>query len=232
MKRQNLGTLVFGFALIAAAILLVGNTSGWWDFSLFFDGWWTLLLIVPGVISLLNNGIDAGNIILIGVGTLLLLNEREILIFSWVWLVAFILVVIGVSVILNALGVKKHHHYAPPKGQENVSGDMQNYPEYNVLFSSLEVTNTALDLQGAKIDCVFGGAQIDFRSAVIAHDITIKCDSVFGGTEIYLPSNVRVQVTGTPVFGGHECKFVSSADPAAPLVTLQCSAVFGGIEIK
>ena len=117
MKRKNLGTLVFGFALIAAAILLVGNTSGWWDFSLFFDGWWTLFLIVPGVISLLNNGIDAGNIILIGVGTLLLLNEQEILIFSWVWLVAFILVVVGISVILSALGVKKHHHYAPPKGQ-------------------------------------------------------------------------------------------------------------------
>ncbi|MBP3371395.1 MAG: hypothetical protein J6L88_02590 [Clostridia bacterium] len=237
MKRKNLGTLVFGFALIAVAILLVGNSSGWWDFSLFFDGWWTLFLIVPGVIGLLNEGVNTGNTILIGVGVLLLLHEQELFAFSWVWIVALILVVAGVSTILNALGLKKKPHYDPPQshvhhGATNASFDTQDMPAYNVLFSGLEVANTSQNLQGAKICAIFGGVDADFRQAVISHDITITCEAIFGGVEILLPSNVRVQVTGTPVFGGHECKFISSADPAAPIVTIRCSAVFGGIDIK
>lgn len=234
MKRKNLGTLLFGFALIAVAVLLVGNASGWWDFSLFFDGWWALFLIVPGVIALLNDGINSGNVLLIGIGTLLLLREQQILVLSWVWIVALVLVVVGLSIIFNALGLRKKPHDAPPKNYNGTgaSFDMQDHPEYEVLFSSLNVANNSQDLQGAKISVVFGGAEIDLRPASISHDITIRCESVFGGVELYLPSNVRVQVTGTPVFGVHDCTHISCADPAAPLVTLQCSAVFGGIEIK
>ena len=95
MKRKNISSLVFGLALLALAILFLGRAAGWWDLSVLFPGWWTLFLIVPGVVSVINDGFNAGNGILTGIGVLLLLNAQGITKLSGLWIAALVLGIAG-----------------------------------------------------------------------------------------------------------------------------------------
>ena len=51
MNKRN---LFWGILLIVVGILFLGRNMDWWDFSIFFDGWWTLFIIVPCFIGLFN----------------------------------------------------------------------------------------------------------------------------------------------------------------------------------
>ncbi len=232
MKRKNISSLVFGLALLALAVLFLGRAAGWWDLSVSFPGWWTLFLIVPGVVSVINDGFNAGNGILTGIGVLLLLNAQDIIQLSGLWIAALVLGIAGIAVVLGALGISTRRKKQTDAPGIAASTDAQDYPSYSVVFAGADHLNTSQNLQGANISATFGAAKVDLRQAVISHDIAIKCEAVFGGVELFLPPNVRVCILGTPVFGGHDCKFVSSANTGAPLVTVNCSAVFGGIEIR
>ena len=232
MKRKIISSLVFGLALLALAILFLGRAAGWWDLSVLFPGWWTLFLIVPGVVSVINDGFNAGNGILTGIGVLLLLNAQGIIKLSGLWIAALVLGIAGVSIVLSSLGISSRGKKQSDAPSVSASTDTQDYPSYSVVFAGADHLNTSQNLQGATVSATFGAAKVDLRQAVISHDIAIKCEAVFGGVELFLPANVRTSVVGSPVFGAHDCKFVSSANADAPLVTVNCSAVFGGIEIK
>jgi predicted membrane protein len=52
---------------------------------------------------------------------------------------------------------------------------------------------------------VFGGAEIDLRSAgTKREEITIKADAVFGGIELWVPAHWQTTVRGTGVFGSFD----------------------------
>ena len=51
---MNKRSMFWGILLIVVGILFLGRNMNWWDFSIFFDGWWTLFLIVPSIISLVR----------------------------------------------------------------------------------------------------------------------------------------------------------------------------------
>ena len=92
------------------------------------------------------------------------------------------------------------------------------------------------DFQGGKVDCVFGGYEIDLRGATIQDDFAVlKIDAVFGGAEITVPLAWEVDISGTGVFGA----FVDqtqhpdrSVNPNPKRLVVKGSAVFGGVTIK
>ena len=45
--------IIWGIAIIALGVIFGGNAIGLFNFNVFFDGWWTLFIIVPSVISLI-----------------------------------------------------------------------------------------------------------------------------------------------------------------------------------
>ena len=53
--RRNLGAITIGALLIVFGIGWLGNAFDLWQFSI-FDGWWTLLLILPGTAMLFCKG--------------------------------------------------------------------------------------------------------------------------------------------------------------------------------
>lgn len=55
---------------------------------------------------------------------------------------------------------------------------------------------------------------------------------IFGGISVTVPQNVRVEVTGIPIFGGWENKTRQSIDDTLPVLKVNCLAAFGGVEIK
>ena len=51
---KNLESIVIGLILIAIGVIIGLNTLNITDINIFFDGWWTLFIIIPSIISLLK----------------------------------------------------------------------------------------------------------------------------------------------------------------------------------
>ncbi len=70
------------------------------------------------------------------------------------------------------------------------------------LFQSSSLSNER-DLNGHTAVSVFGGTRIDLTAAPPGPGETrINVISVFGGTEVFVPDDVAVRVTGVTIFGG------------------------------
>lgn len=81
--------------------------------------------------------------------------------------------------------------------------------------------------------CVFGGANLDLRKAVIPPEgMTIRCFAAFGGVDLVVPPDIRLEVRGAGIFGGFEHKDTPDAPLDAPLIVIEGFAVFGGVGIK
>jgi hypothetical protein len=80
---------------------------------------------------------------------------------------------------------------------------------------------------------VFGGTNIDLRKAIVPEGgVAIQCLCVFGGTDIIVPSGMRVHVRGAGIFGGFERTDNEPDDPDAPTIEIEGLAFFGGVSIR
>lgn len=86
-----------------------------------------------------------------------------------------------------------------------------------------------------EIVTVLGGAELDFREAVLAgREVNLKVTCVLSGVVIIVPPEMRVIDSGSAVLGGRDITGESdeSAGPDAPLLRISGPCVLGGIEVK
>ena len=82
---------------------------------------------------------------------------------------------------------------------------------------------------------VFGGAEIDFRDAILpGKEVVLRAITVLGGVEITVPPEMRVVDNGIAVLGGREIagNVDESASPDAPVLRIEGACVLGGLEVK
>jgi len=82
---------------------------------------------------------------------------------------------------------------------------------------------------------VFGGAELDFREAILpGKEVVLHANCVFGGIEIVVPPEMRVVDNGIAILGGREIagNADESATPDAPVLRIEGFCVFGGIEVQ
>ncbi|XFA99517.1 LiaI-LiaF-like domain-containing protein [Candidatus Izemoplasma sp. B36] len=72
MRRHN----TLGILLLVIGIIILLNALNVIPVNIFFNGWWTLFLIVPALMSMSRQGITAGNAILLVLGVGFLLREQ------------------------------------------------------------------------------------------------------------------------------------------------------------
>jgi len=81
---------------------------------------------------------------------------------------------------------------------------------------------------------VFGGAELDFREAVLpGKEIVLRATTVLGGIEITVPPEMQVVDNGVAILGGREIH--GGAAPAgadAPVLRLEGICVLGGVEVR
>lgn len=236
MKRTN--QILWGFVLLAIGLIWGGNTLGITDIDLFFDGWWTLFIIVPCFIGLLSGKDILGSLIGMGIGVLLLLNAQDILNLSMVWklLVPSILVLIGIRIIFGSVNYnrksKEVHVHIEHSATEDAPKSQAPVRSWTAVFSGEELKFSNETFDGINLTSVFGGIDLDLRSAIIEHDCTIRATSVFGGVDILVPDNVNVKISSNSVFGGIENKASHRDIPGAPTLYIQGTCLFGGVDIK
>jgi hypothetical protein len=81
---------------------------------------------------------------------------------------------------------------------------------------------------------VFGGAELDFREAVLpGNEIVLRATTVLGGVEITVPPEMRVVDNGIAILGGREIS--GGQGPAGadtPVLRLEGICVLGGVEVR
>ena len=245
MKKST--AILWGIVLIAAGVLWGLSSLGVAHINLFFDGWWTLFLIVPAIIDMISNGVKGWNTCLLAIGVVLLLTEQNIIPEKYLGPVIFagVLIVLGVSLVGKYIrsgrpiviqnGEAPGQTFSDSAGEEysNPAADNTEYPYYTAVFSGVEARNISQNFKGAKVNAVFGGAEIDLRGVTIHEDITIYLTAVFGGVDVLAPQGARISVKRSGAFGGTDCTAQGAPDQAqVPWVHFVCNSVFGGIDIK
>jgi hypothetical protein len=81
---------------------------------------------------------------------------------------------------------------------------------------------------------VFGGAELDFREAVLpGNEIVLRATTVLGGIEITVPPEMRVVDNGVAILGGREIHGGGGpVDADAPVLRLEGICVLGGVEVR
>ena len=227
---KNFGNVLWGIVLIAIGIIIGVNSLGIAHINIFFDGWWTLFIIVPCFIGLFKEREKTGNIIGLIIGIVLLLCCQGLLNFDLIWKLALptILVIIGISFIFKDTFDHKINGEIKKLNKNRVKDN-----GYCATFSGQNVNFDGEKFNGTDLTAVFGGLKCDLRNAVIESDSVINVSSIFGGTEIIVPENVKVKIKSTSMFGGVDEKRKNKSDnQESYTIYINATCLFGGVEIK
>ncbi|MEV0664169.1 DUF1707 domain-containing protein [Actinomadura luteofluorescens] len=120
--------------------------------------------------------------------------------------------------------LRKEPAPAPPPPQS---------PHLVAVFSGVERKGRWLVEPTTTVTCVFGGAELDFRQAVLSRgEVTLSVTCVFGGVNIVVPPGVRVVGSNFAVFGGTDLPEDDTTDPDAPVIKLTGMLLFGGVSVE
>ena len=224
MKKTS--NILWGLVLVALGVIFALNALDIADFNIFFDGWWTLLIIVPCTVGLFTEREKTGNIIGTVIGVLLLLWCRDILDFEMLWklIIPAIIVVIGLKLIFHGIFGNKTSEMLKKKKEEG-----KNLRSGFAAFSGCEMNYSGEVFEGAELNAIFGGVECDLRNAIIEKDEVIKATAIFGGIDILVPDNVNVKVDSNSIFGSVDNKTKAHTD--APTLYISAICLFGGIDI-
>lgn len=83
------------------------------------------------------------------------------------------------------------------------------------------------------VAAVMGGCDLDLRQAEIEHDeVTITVFTIMGGTEVYVPEGIEVDVGGLAVMGANDEHGHDTAPrPGTPLIRLRLFTLMGGADV-
>ena len=224
---KNKKGIIWGIIWILVGIFVALSWFEVIKIEVFFKGWWTLFIILPGIVGLCTEKDKLGNLVAICIGVFFLLWQQGVVEFEMFWkiLVPIALVAFGVKMIVRAATGKR----APKKEEDSLKG----YPKktYVGVFSGSDA-----DLSGEVVDeltcvAVFGGCDIDIRDAIFERDCNVRAVSVFGGCDIRMPSNVNVEVHHFSLFGGVENNKSEKRPNSSVTVHIYATCIFGGVDV-
>ena len=172
-----------GIALLAFGIVWALELLNVIHISL--EGWWTIFIIVPCFVNIFNDKHKTGSIIGFGIGILLLLAARDIILWAdiWKYMICLVAVVWGISLLFFS---KKscccHRHTSC--SQEPIVMDGSKMHKIDVSFSKQDYSYSGQRFEGAEVHTSFGYACLDLRGADITDGAVITLDCSFGGMEI------------------------------------------------
>lgn len=213
-----------GLVFIAAGVVWLLHNLGVLRVRNIFDFWpilpiiWGSQAIVRGrsFFSYLFGGLA------VGLGSLKLLDNLDILTIGSKYYAPLILITLGVAFLARNF-----------TGEQDAQGDSIVFPRINpvAIFGAVKRRVESQEFEGGEITAVFGGVELDFRRAKMKGDTaSVEANAVFGGVHLRLPDNWIVEVQGVALFGGYEDKTIPprEGEPVKKLIVTG-NAVFGGV---
>jgi predicted membrane protein len=237
-KQKRMKKIVVGIFLLTAGLLLLGFNTGHLDPTyrhIIFS--WPVLLIAIGIINFCDRSSFWAGVILTSIGTFFLIPHLYVFNFNFIHLFwPVLLIIFGVVLILkrtffHSFFVHKHNRHG-----QTTSKIEDGYIDHSNIFSGSHQIVQPCEFKGGKINNVFGGAKIDLtRTTLAAGDNVLEISCVFGGVELIVPSNWKIQTQVSSIMGAFNDKRYSAnnqpADSDRKLI-IKGSTVFGGGEVK
>ena len=225
--KQQWSRILLGVLRILAGLGYAGDVMGFWHFDLFFAGWWSLFIIIPCVVSIVENGFDTGNSLGLVFGLMLLFSAQGIL--SWHRMIQLLFPAL---LIILGIGLLARPRQVPVPAGEVPPADLSHAPELSAVFSqeTRRIANTITG--GARLTAVFGSLTVDLRDAVIAQDIQLETTAVFGSVHLLLPENTLVYTKGVSLFGRTHNLMPSGLPENSPKIYLDSTNVFGSTHVQ
>ncbi|MEI6455266.1 MAG: LiaF domain-containing protein [bacterium] len=196
---------------------------------------WQMLLIVIGIVSLLSSDNRTPGYVLISIGAIFLLPE----IFDFTFKVSHLIVpaiLIAIGIILLLKRVPSRTGHQPFLRTPDSPHPLENgYVHEENFFSGSKQRFDQEVFRGGNISCVFGGSELDLTRTTLAEgNNALEITTIFGGVTLIVPSDWKIILRTTSIFGGFSDKRVhikESGDISRVLV-IKGSTIFGGGEIK
>ncbi len=128
--KQQWARILLGVLLILAGRGYAGDVMGFWHFDLFFAGWWSLFIIIPCLVSIVENGFDTGNSLGLVFGLMLLFSAQGIL--SWHRMIQLLFPAL---LIILGIGLLARPRQVPVPAGEVPPADLSHAPELSAVFS-------------------------------------------------------------------------------------------------
>jgi len=237
MKKNNTVGIILGLLFLVIGGGYLAEALGFIDnFTIFFDGWWTLFIIVPCFCGLFRkDGAKVGNLIGIVIGLFLLLMAQDVLSGEKLWalLIAAICVLIGVNLIFPKKAGKTEGGDATEDrfdrgeagdGQKSASGTVEYVADAEVVEDAVyreipDATN--------KTEEVFEDNAQTYEN--VGDTDKIVCSAVFSGRDIRVDNSYFNGADLSALFGGIDMNLKNAL--IRNNVTIDVKAVFGGIDI-
>jgi len=214
----------FGSVLIVlGAGLLADQIYPALEFGQWIARLWPLTVILLGVLLLLTKTATwLGGILILIIGGILQIAALGIMTENaWGLLWPSFLILLGILIVFRL-------------GRPGVPLDKtQDVVNHFVIFSGLESRPRIANFRGGSATALFGGANIDLRESTLAKEgARLEVTAAFGGIDILIPKDWRLDLDGIPLFGGWSDKTFPPSSVEGPVLTVRCLAMFGGIDIK
>ena len=225
--------IIWGIAIIALGLIFGGNALGLFELNIFFDGWWTLFIIIPSLISLFTEKDKLASLGFLAVGIILLLAAQNVLTYDIAWkvILAVFLVIAGLAIIIKGVFKNKNDQEVAKKIEE-ASKDGKTMDSQMAIFSGSDRVYNDETFQGSNLVAVFGGAKLNLKHAKFNQDTIIKAFALFGGIDIIVPSDVKVQTKSGFIFGGFSDERKHPTEKSKYIIYIDSAGGFGGISIK
>ncbi|MCY4108331.1 MAG: LiaF-related protein [Chloroflexi bacterium] len=221
MKTPS-GATVVGLALVLFGVLLLLNQTGLLDIGN-PARWIPSILVALGVWALVSSRFRNlwGPLILIGIGVVIQVAVLSGQLWGTLWPMA--LIIVGLVIVFRAIPARR-------RPLASADGRVQVFSA----FWGAEHNYGAADLRGGQITVAFGGADLDLRDAHISRPpAVIDVLAMFGGIDIRVPDDWRVQIEALGLFGGTEdSRRSGSPSSESKLLIVRGLVLFGGLEIK
>lgn len=224
------GRLIIGLALMVLGALWTLDNLDFVEADNIVR-WWPVVPLAIGLMKLSGFGMEKqtgfGAFLAIG-GGLLLLGELNVVhvSFSIVWPLLFIFM--GVQVTMRALRGTSTEGPAPG------AADADDYVRSFAVMGAVTRRNESTAFRGGELTAVMGGVELDLTNAAPAGGrAVVDVFAIWGGIDIRVPDDWRVEVEATPVMGGVEsnARLARDAEVAGTLV-VRGFVMMGGVEIK
>ncbi|MEN8139539.1 MAG: DUF5668 domain-containing protein [Bacteroidota bacterium] len=222
--RAQLGfvLIIIGVAFIFRILGLLPDTLSDILFS------WQMLLIAIGTFNLINKKYTPA-IILLTIGVVFMVPEIIYIDYTYrrlFW--PIILVVTGVVLIVRR---NKGFDFPDLISRNNKT----DYIDHTSVFGGNKVIYTSKVFRGGRITSIFGGSEVNFKSADIAEEnAVVDVFTIFGGTKLIVPNDWNVQIDVIAIFGGFTDKrFISAeSNSSDKILFVKGFTMFGGGDVR
>ncbi len=224
------GRLIVGLVLAALGVLWTLDNLGLMNASE-ITRWWPLLLVAVGVMKLTGIGMERQTglgVFLTALGGLFLLGAVDFVHVDLSILLPLFFIFIGFQIAARAM-----------RGPRDAGGtgpgtDTDDFVRSFAFMAGITRVNASQAFRGGDLSAVMGGIQLDLDQAKPAGGrAVLDVFAVWGGIEIRVPENWRVELEATPVMAGVDssARLAPGVEPVGTLV-VRGFVMMGGVDVK